>query len=330
MDLDPAEAEIIGTPSETLGLYSVTVRIYEPQETSINIFLSIRRPGYEPISDQLIKSISIVAPGSEEGIPNYIYIIIGIFSLVAVVTPLTVVVRRKLDKERRAEKALFARIYGLYENVLSITKLIIVHKATGLPVYEMDLGSEISLDPSLITGFLTAIASMGVELRDDKAGSIRRLQYKNFSITGSESGQFTLYTFSETDLNEEIEGQLTVISKWFAKMFSNVTEEWDGSTEAFRINLQGITEKIMKEIHLWIFYPFTVSPYKQIEIEEFNGLRKRLVEYITNGDNITISRIFDELDDVKIEKGLPIIFEFIEAGILIPVFDAYKIATVRF
>jgi len=330
LDLDPAEAEIIGTPSETLGLYSVTVRIYEPQETSINIFLSIRRPGYEPISDQLIKSISIVAPGSEEGIPNYIYIIIGIFSLVAVVTPLTVVVRRKLDKERRAEKALFARIYGLYESVLSITKLIIVHKATGLPVYEMDLGSEISLDPSLITGFLTAIASMGVELRDDKAGSIRRLQYKNFSITGSESGQFTLYTFSETDLNEEIEGQLTVISKWFAKMFSNITEDWDGSTEAFRINLKGITEKIMKEIHLWIFYPFTVSPYKQIEIEELNGLRKRLIEYITEGDNVTISRIFDELDYVKIEKGLPIIFEFIENGILIPIFDAYKIATVRF
>ncbi len=194
----------------------------------------------------------------------------------------------------------------------------------------MDLGSEISLDPSLITGFLTAIASMGVELRDDKAGSIRRLQYKNFSITGSESGQFTLYTFSETDLNEEIEGQLTVISEWFAKMFNSVTEEWDGSTEVFRINLQGITEKIMKEIYLWIFYPFTVSPYKQAEIKEFNGLQKRLIEYIVDGDNVTISRIFDELDDIRIEKGLPIIFEFIEKGILIPVFDAYKIATVRF
>jgi len=205
-----------------------------------------------------------------------------------------------------------------------------VNGVTGLPVYEMDLGSEISLDPSLITGFLTAISSMGIELRGDRAGSVKRLQYKNFYVTGSESGLFTLYTFSEIELNEEIEQKLTVISDWFAKMFGSITETWDGSTEVFRDNLQGITEKIMKEIHLWIFYPFKVSPYKQFEIEEFNGLRKQLVNFIINGDNITISRIFDELDEVRIEKGLPIIFEFIELGILIPVFDAYKIATVRF
>ena len=327
LDLQAEDAEII-QQTENLGLYSVTFRIFEPQETSINIFVTINKTGYETKSNQLIKSISIINP--EEGIPIYIFVIIGIFALVAMVTPLTVFIRRKLDKDRRAEKALFARIYGLYESVLSITKLIIVHSATGLPVYEMDLGSEISLDPSLITGFLTAIASMGVELRGDKTGSVKRLQYRNFLVAGSESGQFTLYTFSETDLNEEIEEKLTVISDWFAKMFSNINEEWDGSTEVFRINLQGITEKIMKEIHLWIFYPFTVSPYKQAEIEELNGLQKRLIEYITDGDNMTISRIFDELDDVKIEIGLPIIFEFIENGILIPVFDAYKIATVRF
>ena len=329
-DLDPEDAEIIGTPTETMGLYSVTIRINAPDELSINIFLTINKPGYEAKTSITIKSISIIPPIEDGGIPFFIFIIIGIFSAAAIITPTVVVVRRKLTKDKRAEKALFARIYGLYESVLSITKLIIVHKATGLPVYEMDLGSEITLDPSLITGFLTAISSMGIELRGDRAGSVKRLQYKNFLVTGSEAGQFTLYTFSETDLNQEIEDKLTVISEWFAKMFSNITEDWDGSTEVFRINLQGITEKIMKEIHLWIFYPFTVSPYKQAEIEEFTGLRKRLVEYITNGDNVTISRIFDELDDVRIERGLPIIFELIETGILTPVFDAYKIATVRF
>ncbi|MHA1200278.1 MAG: hypothetical protein ACTSQF_13210 [Candidatus Heimdallarchaeaceae archaeon] len=120
------------------------------------------------------------------------------------------------------------------------------------------------------------------------------------------------------------------MSDWFAKMFNQITEDWDGSTEVFRINLQGITEKIMKEIHLWIFYPFMVSPYKTQEIENLTGLRKTLIEYIISQENATISRIFDDLDDIKIERGLPVIFEFIEQGILTPVFDAYKIATVRF
>ncbi len=328
LDLDSDKAEIIGTPSEDQGLYSVTLRIYEPQETTVNVFLTISKPGYEEQTDFLLKTISIIPP--DVGIPIYIFVIIGIFSLAAIIAPTVIVLRRRIDSSKKAEKTLFARIYGLYESVLSITKLIIVHRATGLPVYEMDLGSEITLDPSLITGFLTAISSMGVELRGDRAGAVKRLQYKNFFVTGSESGNFTIYTFSETELNTEIEDRLTVISVWFAKMFSNITEDWDGSTEVFRINLQGITEKIMKEIHLWIFYPFTVSPYKALEIEEFNGLQKRLIDFITNNENVTISRIFDELDDIRIEKGLPIIFEFIEQGILTPIFDAYKIATVRF
>jgi hypothetical protein len=328
LDLSSDKAEIIGTPTENMGLYSVTIRIFEPTETSINIFLTISKTGYQNYTNYLLKTISITPP--DGGIPIYIFIIIAISSLAAILTPTIILLRRRVDQSKRAEKTLFARIYGLYESVLSITKLIIVHRATGLPVYEMDLGSEISLDPSLITGFLTAISSMGVELRGDRAGAVKRLQYKNFYVTGSESGQFTLYTFSETELNAEIENKLTVISDWFAKMFSNITEDWDGSTEIFRINLQGITEKIMKEIHLWIFYPFTVSPYKASIVEEFTGMKKKLIEYITSGDNITISRIFDELDEIRIEKGLPIIFEFIEEGILTPVFDAYKIATVRF
>ena len=86
----------------------------------------------------------------------------------------------------------------------------------------------------------------------------------------------------------------------------------------------------MKEIHLWIFYPFIISPYKAAEVETFTGLKKTLATYIMQNDNVTISRIFDDLDSIRIEKGLPIIFEFINEGILTPVFDAYKIATVRF
>ena len=86
----------------------------------------------------------------------------------------------------------------------------------------------------------------------------------------------------------------------------------------------------MKEIHLWIFYPFIISPYKTAEIENYTGLRKTLAEYIVSHNNVTISSIFEDMDDVRIEKGLPLIFEFVENGIITPVFDAYKIATVRF
>lgn len=329
VSFDIEDAELI-TQYEIDGVYYVTLRIHEPQETTINVFVTIFKDGFENQTNLAIESISIINPQITGKIPPILYVVISLFSAAAIIIPIVFLVRRRLTKNKRLEKALFSRIYSLYESVLSITKIIIVHKNTGLPVYEMDLGSEITLDPSLITGFLSAISSMGVELRGDRAGSVRRLQYRNFLVTGTESGQFTTYTFSDTELNEEIEERLAVISDWFAKMFSQITEDWDGSTEVFRINLQGITEKIMKEIHLWIFYPFTVSPHKTSIIEEFNGLEKQLITYIIENENVTISKIFDELDHIRIEKGLPIIFGFIEKGILTPVFDAYKIATVRF
>ncbi len=328
VSFDVQDAELI-TKYENDGTYYIVFRIHEPQETTVNVFINISKDGYVSQIDIAIKSISILNPVEGE-IPPILFVVIGIFGAAIIITPMVYFIRRKMNKDKRAEKTLFTRIYGLYESVLSITKIIIVHKVTGLPVYEMDLGSEITLDPSLITGFLSAISSMGVELRGDKAGSVKRLQYKNFLVTGTESGQFTIYTFSEADLNEEIEERLTVISNWFAKMFNQIPEDWDGSTEIFRINLQGITEKIMTEIHLWIFYPFIISPYKTNIIAELTGLKKQLITYIMENDHVTISKIFDEIDSIRIEIGLPIIFEFIELGILTPVFDAYKIATVRF
>ena len=327
VSFDIDEAELIDQ-YEVNGDYYIVFRVLDSPATSVHVFITISATGYQSIIDFSITSITLNNPN--KGIPPFLYGLIGVLALIAITAPTVFILRRRVEGSKRREKALFTRIYGIYESVLSITKLIAVHKATGLPVYEMDLGSEISLDPSLITGFLTAISSMGIELRGDRAGSVKRLQYKNFYVTGSESGNFTIYTFSETELNEEIEEKLTVVSDWFAKMFSQIGEDWDGSTEVFRTNLQGITEKIMKEIHLWIFYPFIISPYKATQVEEFNGLRKFLATYIMNHDHVTISSIFDDLENVKIEKGLPIIFEFIEEGILTPVFDAYKIATVRF
>ena len=56
----------------------------------------------------------------------------------------------------------------------------------------------------------------------------------------------------------------------------------------------------MREIHLWIFYPFSVAPNKAVEIESLTGLKKKLVDYVTAKENITISRLFDDYEDNQV------------------------------
>ncbi len=317
--------------SESAGIYTVIVKILEPTIVSLNIYISVSVSGYELIENFRLASIQINFPTDPDSkLPFYLFIIIGVLGAGAVIVPSILLLRRRKNREKRNQQDIFTRTYNFYEGVLSITKLIVVHRVTSLPVYEMDLGSEIDVDPSLISGFLSAVSSVGSEMRGDKSGGVRRVQYKEFQVTASQSGFFTLYTFSESELNEEIEQKLTLISDWFDMMFPQIDADWDGSTEPFRLNLKGITEKIMKEIHLWIFYPFRVSHYKNKEIEEMSGIRKRMIDYIGESDTITISRLFDDFDDIKLEQGLPIVFELIENNILEPEFDAYKIATVRF
>ncbi len=316
--------------SETAGIYTVIVKVLQPTILSLNVYVSISISNHEPI-DFRLASVQITLPTEPVSkLPFYLFVIIGILGAGALIVPSILLLRRRRNREKRNQRDIFTKTYQFYEGVLSITKLIVVQNVTSLPIYEMDLGSEIQADPSLISGFLSAVSSVGTEMRGERSGGVRRVQYKEFQVIASQSGFFTLYTFSETELNEEIEKKLTVISDWFAMMFPQIDADWDGSTEPFRMNLQGITEKIMKEIHLWIFYPFRVSPYKSQEIEEMSGIRKRMVNYVLESESITISRLFEDFDDVKIEQGLPIIFELIETNILEPEFDAYKIATVRF
>ncbi|MCE7742844.1 MAG: hypothetical protein GOP50_10355, partial [Candidatus Heimdallarchaeota archaeon] len=318
---------------EVDGVYSIVVKTLEPTVASLNIYIDVSKDGYETQLNHRLVAISIIITEPlppPEGFPFYIFIIIGILGAAALIIPVVLIARRKVMRERRSQKTQFTNIYKFYEGILSITKLIIVHNTTSLPVYEMDLGSEITIEPTLITGFLSAVSTVGGEIKGDKSASVKKVEYMDFQVAASKSGHFTLYTFSEAELNKEIEQKLTVISDWFAMMFSNITDDWDGSTESFRMNLKGITEKIMKEIHLWIFYPFRVSPTKVVEVERMSGLRKKLINYVQGQDNITISRLFEDFDDVKLEQGLPILFELIEKNILEPEFDAYKIATVRF
>ena len=329
---DIENVEVFLDPEDN-GVYTIVVKTLEPTVASLNIFIDVSKDGYEIVLNYRFPAITILftePTTPPEGLPIYIYVLIGILGAIVIILPAVLLARRKVIRERKAQKAQFTNIYRFYEGVLSITKLIIVHNATSLPVYEMDLGSEIHIDPSLITGFLSAVSTVGGEIKGDKSASVKRVEYRDFQVIASKSGQFTLYTFSEAELNKEIEKKLTVISDWFAMMFSNITEDWDGSTESFRMNLKGITEKIMKEIHLWIFYPFKVSPNKLVEIERLSGLSKKLVNYVKERANVTISRLFEDFDDIKLEQGLPIIFDLIEKNILEPEFDAYKIATVRF
>ena len=228
------------------------------------------------------------------------------------------------------KKDIYRHIDSVYRSVISIKKLMIVHVETSLPIYEMDFGSEIAVDPSLISGFLQAVSTIGGEMIGIDDGGVKRIDYQNFTVTSTQEGNFIIYTFSDIELYKLIEDRLSEIAKWFSLMFGSLVEDWDGSTEIFRLNEEGIKEKIMGDIFLWLFYPLVITTKGEENLENIEALEKKIFKFIQESDSSTISRILDILDDLGLEETLIVLFDLVDKGYIKPNYGAYDIVTIRF
>ncbi|NVM04978.1 MAG: hypothetical protein HWN67_21835, partial [Candidatus Helarchaeota archaeon] len=123
---------------------------------------------------------------------------------------------------------LMEKIYGL--SILNY--IIVVHRDSGLTLYEAQLSS-ITLNPDLISGFITAIQSFGTEV-SKKDSPVTGLKYENYNIE-IETGD---YIRSVILLNGKINVYLAQGLFNFVKEFENQYEDklklFQGNISQFR------------------------------------------------------------------------------------------------
>jgi hypothetical protein len=136
---------------------------------------------------------------------------------------------------RRVGKAKEARKVSRLTEAASLAQLVVVHLASGRNVFSRNLGSEESVDPQLISGFLTANQAVLGEAFKRKAGAtLKSADYGDYKVI-SHVGRYVMSTLFSTDVpGKELRDTLEGFTKKFEDKFADKLVNWDGTMDAFR------------------------------------------------------------------------------------------------
>ncbi|MCG3224054.1 MAG: hypothetical protein H7647_06275 [Candidatus Heimdallarchaeota archaeon] len=210
----------------------------------------------------------------------------------------------------------YNRLRDIYQTVFMIQKILIVHHETSLPIFEKDVEYTIPFDSSMITGILEAISIIGQEMIGRPTG-FKKLEFHGFVVSGSHFNGFTIYIFSETDLEKEIEKGMQKLISWFSTAFRSIKDNWDGSLDIFEINKAIIENKISQDLYLWLLYPLQTSKNKQLDIEHLSIFGRTIFECVDKNESCTSARLLDYFKQFDEEEILNEIFGLVDKGYLV-------------
>jgi len=250
-------------------------------------------------------------------ITEYIYITIPSIIILLIILTLTIVFLtylrpKKKKKIEDQKKEMYSRFSNILTNVASITKIIIVHKESTLPIFELDLGSQIEVDTALITGFFQAISSIGKEITKGESERVRKFDYGEFVVSCASKDKFVIYLLSKISILEEIEKELEDFIVWFNNIFGFTAENWIGSVDIFHTYRVQITDEIVEKLYIWTLNPLYLNRGREQEIKKLSKLEQDIIKKVKETNNVTISFILENLEEYSDEDKLITIFSLVE------------------
>ena len=186
---------------------------------------------------------------------SILYIIIG---SVAGLSSYMIVKRHKRNKAVHRQK-----IFNKYMDLLNLDYIMIVDKNSGLNVYEQVLAGK-DRDISLISGFLEAIRSFGIELSgsEDESQAIR-LQYQNMNIIMNDYKNFRILNIMKEPPSQDFLDALRPLSHDIDTYYGKSFKEFDGKVAKFK----GIKDLLEIHLHTSLIYPLKVVESKEVKID---------------------------------------------------------------
>ncbi|MCE7748100.1 MAG: hypothetical protein GPJ51_06865 [Candidatus Heimdallarchaeota archaeon] len=260
-----------------------------------------------------------VNPTEQLQLPPYLIIIIvvGGILLITLLTAVIAIPRSRKSKAPIVDVQSKAKVVGLLDSVLSMRKILFIHSETSLPVFELDIGSEHSIETALVSGFLSAVETMGKTLGGSDTGEIKRLEYRNFVVTGASSETYTVFLFSSNEVIKEFQARLFDLIMWFEYSFKIKEKVWNGKKEMFNSKKKLIEDKVAESLYLWIYFPLRFNKQKSGEIKKLDKMEQKIAEFGKKKGEVTISSLLQRYSDYEIEDTLTAVFGLVNKGILI-------------
>ncbi len=200
--------------------------------------------------------------------PMLIVVIIGVIAVISVFSFTTY----KMVKNSKQKHELHRKkIFNKYMDVLNLDYFIIIHKKSGLNVYEQILASK-SIDASLITGFLEAIRTFGIELTGaDEQSQTIKLEYKKSKILMSEFKSFRILLIMQENPSQDFLESIKNLSYDIDNIYGSQIENFKGNTTPFT----GIKDLLDQHLQTSLIYPLQITKqHVKLKSEEKSMLNK--------------------------------------------------------
>ena len=218
----------------------------------------------------------------------YIVISLIVISFLGALTSYRTVRRIKIKKRIYREK-----IFHKYMDVLNLNYVMISDKRSGLNIYEQMISGKI-MNPTLLSGFLQAIRSFGVELTgSEEQSQTIKLEFLKSKIVMSEFKNYRLINIFEENPSKAFMDSIEPLSQDIDKHYGKMLKNFDGEVTKF----EGIKALLEKHLQISLVYPLKVFISDEIKL---NSEEKTLVNQALNSmkkdnlDHFYISYLMSE------------------------------------
>jgi len=197
--------------------------------------------------------------------PTLLFIIILTSALVISVSISIVVV---VKKHKRKVEAYKEEIFNKCMDILNLNYLMVAEKKSTLNVYEQVFTTQ-KLDPTLISGFLSAIHSFGIELTntDDKTQTIK-LEYKDSKVLMSEFKDFRIVIIMNELPSQKFFDSISNLALDIELYYSKYLENFKGNLDPFK----GIENLLKKHLNISFLYPLKIIKSGKTKVSQTEKL----------------------------------------------------------
>ena len=185
---------------------------------------------------------------------------------------------------RRARQQRLQAVADTFSDVANLTRLLVLHKESGTCIFDPLAGyKERDMDATLMSGFLQAISTFGLDLaetpeteeeipQDQQEGSaLRELTYEGFRILVHDGEFIRTALVMSGEPSQQLRSKLEQFTAKFEERYHSLLRDWSGRIDPFAT----ATDLVEELFQISLRFPHQVTPERPREVQ-LTGLESSL------------------------------------------------------